>query len=199
MLPEFHKLEPTRALRLRLERAYVGFLATKKEPGFEIVRFSFDMESGLPSVLYAAVASNAKFHESIAGIPVLSPEEQIRRTLTASISSASSDASLQHSSEAIQKCAGSPLGNGLWTLEWKGRQDCRRPSYPNATLYVAEYDSHLALRMQCQDEKFPGLGCEVSFPFEGFAVDTNFHRDHLNDWRKVVDRVAEFLKSVQYH
>jgi len=52
MLPQFHHLEPERTLRFRLERAYVGILLAKDEPGFEIVHFSFDMETGLPESLF---------------------------------------------------------------------------------------------------------------------------------------------------
>jgi hypothetical protein len=197
-VPEFHQLEPERTLRFRLERAYIDILTTKKEPGFEFVAFSFDMETGLPHALFVAVANRAKFHEDIAGVPVLSHADEIRRTLLVSIKSDAPATALRRGSESIRKCARSPLGNELWTLDWQGLQDCRRPKYPRATAYIAEYDDHLALRMECPDEKLPVIGCELQFPFEGFSVDISFHRDHLNNWRDMIRRVSEFLRSRQY-
>jgi hypothetical protein len=63
---------------------------------------------------------------------------------------------------------------------------------------VANYGNNLALRIQCQAESFPGMGCHLRFPFEGFGVDLNFHRDHLMQWRTMIDRADAFLKSKQY-
>jgi hypothetical protein len=196
--PRLHRLEPERVLRFRLERAYVDKLIAEKGPGYEIVGFSWDTETGLPDSLFDAVANRGRFHEEIAGIPVLSVAEAIRRTLVISISSDSSAAALQHSSDFIRKCTGAPVGNGLWRYEWINRQGCTRPTYPGGSRYVAEYSDNLVLRIQCQEESFPGVGCHLRFPFEGFGVDLNFHRDHLANWREIVDRASAFLKSKQY-
>jgi hypothetical protein len=201
MLPEFHHLESERDLRFRIERAYVEAIIAKSEPGFEIVHFSFDMETGLPSSLFFAVANKGKFHEDIPGIAVIPNAEMIRRTLRVSFSSDASAAALQHSSEFYRthKCQGAVVGNGLSTFEWKDRPDCQRTAYPNGAIYLADYDGGLALRLECQEESFPGIGCMLSFPFEGFAAEIAFNRDHLRDWRGLIDRAKEFLRANQYH
>lgn len=199
MLPQFHHLEPERTLRFRLERAYVGILLTEDEPGFEIVHFSFDMETGLPELLFFAVANKRRFHEDIAGAAVLPFAEQVRRTLNISLSSDVSAAVLQHASEVYrQKCLGAPVGDGLWIFQWKDRLEyCERVVYPNGVAYLADYDGML-LRIVCQEERFPGTGCTLHFPFKGFAVELSFHRDHVQDWRVMIDRASEFLLSKEY-
>jgi hypothetical protein len=201
MLPESHHLEPERTLRFRLERAYVVAIIAKSEPGFDIVDFSFDMETGLPESLFFAVANKGKFHEDLASVPILSNAERVRRTLNISISSDASAVVLEHTSEVYRKkCIGAPLGGGLSIFEWKDRLEyCQQPVYPNEADYVADYDSGLALRIVCQEERFPGTGCKLPFPFKGFAVELSFHRDHLRDWRMMIDKASEFLLSKEYH
>jgi hypothetical protein len=66
-------------------------------------------------------------------------------------------------------------------------------------LYVADYSAELALQMQCQEESYPGFGCSLRFPFESFAIELSFHRDHLQDWRGMIGRANEFLLSKEYH
>jgi hypothetical protein len=201
MLPESHHLEPERTLRFRLERAYVVAIIAKSEPGFDIADFSFDMETGLPESLFFAVANKGKFHEDFAAVPILSNAERAHRTLNMSISSDASAAMLEHASEVYRKkCLGAPVGNGLSIFEWKDRLEyCQQPVYPNEADYVADYDGGLALRIVCQEERFPGTGCKLHFPFNGFAVELSFHRDHLRDWRMMIDRASEFLLSKEYH
>ena len=200
MLPELHGLEPERSLRFRLERAYVDTLTAKSEPGFETVHFSFDMKTGLPASLFAAAGEKGRFHEQLRGIPLLPNAERLRRLINVSVSSDSSSAALQRLSEVYrEKCAGAAVGEGLRIFEWKDRPECERPTYPKGVAYVADHDGALALRIECQEESFPGTGCTLNFPFEGFAVQMSFHRDHLRDWRAMINRAAGFLHEKQYH
>src|SRR5580704_12998938 len=199
-LPESHHLEPERTLRFRLERAYVIAIIAKSEPGFDIVHFSFDMETGLPESLFFAVANKGRFHEDFAAVPILPFAEQVHRTLNISISSDGSAAVLEHASDIIRKkCLGASIGDGLSIYEWKNRLEyCQKPTYPNEADYVADYDGGLALRIVCQEERFPGTGCKLHFPFKGFAIELSFRRDHLRDWRMMIDRASEFLLSKEY-
>ena len=203
MMPELHHLEPERTLRLRLERAYVDFLTTESEPGYDFIHLSFDIETGLPESLFFAVANKRRFHEDFEGIPILPFAEQVRRTLNISIQSDAAAATLQHASETYRKeCAGAPIGNGLRVFEWKDWKvpsHCWPPTYPNGSLYVADYSGDLSLKIQCQEESFRGTGCSLDFPFEGFAVTLSFHRDHLQDWRGMIDRASDFLRRKEYH
>jgi hypothetical protein len=178
-VPEFHRLEPDRVLRFRLERAHINKLIADEGPAYEIVGFAFDIETGQPEALLDAVANRGRFHEDIAGIPVVAPGQRVKRTLQMTISSDSSAAALVTASDFNRQCAGATLGDQLRAYQSTNRRLCVRPSYPRASLYVADYDEGLALRVQCQEATFPGRGCHVSFPFEGFAVDLSFHRDHL--------------------
>jgi hypothetical protein len=194
--PERRQPEAGHILRFRLERAYVDKLIVEK--GLQIVGFAFEMENGLPISLYEAAANTGRFRENVAGIPVLQPPERARRTLLVSISSDSSSAAIESSNESNSKCAGAPLGNGLRAYDSANGKLCARPSYSRGSLHVANYGNNLALRIQCQAESFPGMGCHLRFPFEGFGVDLNFHRDHLMQWRTMIDRADAFLKSKQY-
>jgi hypothetical protein len=193
--------EPQRqqhVLRFRLERAYVDKLIAEKESGRQTIGFAFDMETGLPTSLYEAAANRGRFHEDVAGIPILSSAQRAPRTLLISITSDSDRGRLEYSSDSNSKCAGAPLGNRLRVYNSANRKLCMRPSYPRGSLYVADYDNNLALRIQCQQESFPGMGCHLLFPFEAFGVELNFHRDHLARWREMVDRASEFLQSKRY-
>jgi hypothetical protein len=81
MLPDRHTLEPDRVLRFRLERAYVDTLLAERGPGFEIVTFVFDMETGLPASLILAVSQGGRFHEDISGVPHVSQVDRLSLTL----------------------------------------------------------------------------------------------------------------------
>jgi hypothetical protein len=200
MLPEFHRLQPERTLRFRLERAYVDWLTTKSDPGFETVHFSFDLDTRQPASLFAAVGDKGRFYEPLPAIPLLPNEQRLRRLINISISSDASSTALQQLSDVYRKeCTGAAVGDGLWIFEWKDRPECQRPTYPKGVAYVADYDGSLALRIECQEESFPGTGCSLNFPFEGFAVTLSFHRDHLQDWRGMIDRASDFLHSKEYH
>jgi hypothetical protein len=197
MLPDRYTLEPDRVLRFRLERAYVDTLLAERGPGFEIVRFAFDMESGLADSLIIAVSHGGRFHEDIPGVPHLSQADRLKRSLLIGLQSDEPAAALQHGSEGIAKCRGAQITDDLLVYDWQRQTDCRRPAFPKGSLYVAVYRD-LMLRIECQEEDFPGLGCHILYPFKGFAVKVSFHRDHLLKWREVIDHADEFLNAKQY-
>lgn len=200
LVPAFHRLEPERVLRFRLERAYVHTLFTEREPGFEIVNLGFDTETGLAESLFFAATLPGRFHEDIPAVPAVSDFNRFQRTLLISIKSNLSAASLQHASNVIASCRGALLANELLAYEWEGRgKNCDRPSYPKGSKYVAVYDDDLLLKIECHEEDFWGLGCTVRIPFEGFGPQVTFHRSNLPKWRQVVDRASAFLKSKLYH
>lgn len=110
-----------------------------------------------------------------------------------SLASDRSIRALRNASEWIQKCRGAAVGDGLSAYVWEGREKCFRPSYPRGTQYVAAYDD-LFLRLQCRAEESPGsIGCDLEFPYEGFGVAITFHRNHLPNWRDMIDRAVAFL------
>lgn len=198
MLPQWHQLEPDRALRFRLERAYVSFFSAHKEPGFDLVTFMFDMQTGLPDSLFAAVAHQDRFHEDIPGVPNVPHSERMRRALRISLESDFSSQGLRNLSQHLSKCRGAPVGDGLSSYEWQNRRkDCSRPSLGGSE-YVAPYENDLLLEVQCREKTHPGLGCQLRYPFGGFAVEIAFHRDHLPKWREMIERASTFLQSKQY-
>jgi hypothetical protein len=198
LLPDRHELEPERVLRFRLERAYIQTLIAERGPGFEIVRFAFDMESGLADSLILAVSQGGRVHEDIPGVPVVSLADRLTRTLLVSLQSDESAAALRSGSERIAKCLGAPITEGLWAYEWEGRSDCRRSSYPNGSRYVVSYRDDLTLQLDCHGSAFPSIDCVLRFPFEGFGAGVTFHRDHLPKWRDMIEFASSFLKSKQY-
>jgi hypothetical protein len=197
LLPEWHKAEPDRALRFRLERAYVQTLLADRGPDFTIVGFGFDTETGLPDSLITAVAQKGRFHEDIPGVPVVSWSDRARRTLALTLKSDESAATLVRMSGEVARCRGAAVRRDLLSYEWAGREGCRRPVYPKGSRYIAVYDQ-LMLLVECQEEQFPGLGCTLHFPLDGFAVEVAFHRDRLLNWNEVVAQASSFLKSKQY-
>jgi hypothetical protein len=196
--PDSHRLEPNRVLRFRLERAYLTGLAAQEKPGFEIVSVGVDRETGLAQSLLVAVASKGRFHEEIAGIPLVTHVERVRRTVVINMQSDHSAEQVQRGSAAWKNCLGEPLGDDRFAYEWEGRKSCRKPSYGKITRQLVRYDSDLLLAINCREPSFPGIGCKVRFPFEGFAVEITFHRDHLPRWREVVEFATAFLKSKQF-
>ena len=87
LVPQEHKLEPERILRLRIERAYVTNFLTKADPGFSLLSIAVDRPSGLPEAFISAVSMQGRFHEDIAGVPTLNPDEASRRHITLTIRS----------------------------------------------------------------------------------------------------------------
>jgi hypothetical protein len=195
--PEHHRLEPDRRLRFRLERAYVGTLMTGEAPGFEIVSFKIDLDTGLPNSLFFAVSSKGQFHEDIPGVPELPFSEEIRRLIVINLQSDHSAASIERFTDIAGKCTGASIGNGLSTYEWRDREGCDKP-LSWLTRWLADYDNKSILRIECQDDTFRGVGCQTRFPFAGFAVGLSFHRSHLNEWRKIVNFASSFLTSKEY-
>ena len=126
------------------------------------------------------------------------PQERLTRLLNLTIASDHSARSLQRISRPITKMRRQANQSKLLPYEVSDQNGCRRSSYPNGSRYIAKFDGDLLLQVECQKPSFPGTGCHLNFPFEGFAVRVSFHRNHLARWRDVVDRAASFLKSSEY-
>lgn len=198
LVPQFHRIESERVLRFRLERAYVQTLQTEAEPGFEIVGFGLDMETGLADSLIVAVSLHGSLSENIPGIPHLSDSERVQRTLFIKLRSDMSSATLERGSAGFAECRGVALGNELFAFEWEGRSRCLGPSYPKGSKYVAQYDNGLMLSIECHEPEFSGFGCSFRFPFKMFGAEVTFHRDHLSRWRDMATRASAFLESKRY-
>jgi hypothetical protein len=198
LVPEQHRLEPERVLRLRLERAYILTLLTKPQPGFELVNLRFDVKTGLPMSLFDMVALRGKFHEDIPGIPDLSQIESIERAFSITLTSEMSASILERGSVGISKCRGVERGDGLFAYDWNADKHCFFQSYTRGSQYVARYDDKMFLRIMCENSNYPIIDCELVFPFEKFGVQVSFNHVHLSKWSEVIDRSAEFLRSKQY-
>jgi len=197
LVPEFHRLEPERVLRFRLERAYIYILLTKTQPGFESVSLRFDSKTALPMALFDFVALSGSFHQDIPGIPVLSHTEIVERAFVISLSSEMSALTLKRGSAGIARCRGAERSDGLFAYNWNGGANCFLPSYTRGSQYVAPYGD-LSLQVTCQNSNFPSFDCELEFPFDRFGVRIAFNHIHLANWRAVIDRSADFLRSKQY-
>jgi hypothetical protein len=198
LLPEVHRLEPERVLRVRLERAYIYTLSTKEEPGFEIVSLDFDVRTGLPTALFDAVSLRGKFHQDIPGIPDIPRAELLQRTFTVLLSSEMSAAAVVRGSEGISKCRGERVGDELFAYNWNGGQNCFLQSYTRGAQYVGVYHNGIPLQIMCQNNEILSIDCQVTFPFKGFGVRVGFNRVHLPKWREVIDHATEFLRSNEY-
>jgi|EndMetStandDraft_8_1072994.scaffolds.fasta_scaffold213549_2 hypothetical protein len=198
--PRQHVLQPNRALRFRLERAYVTDLVTRAEPGYEIVTFGVDMPTGLPnSIVKARHFGNEKAPDQPLKPPAISWVDGLKNYLAIQIQSEISDQTLVRRSHALQQCAGRALENGLTSYEWVGRPRCYAPGNPGGAKFIAQTDSSLKLLVECQKEDFRGIGCKLKFPFEGFGVEITFHREHLSEWGTMVAYAAKFLESKKHH
>jgi hypothetical protein len=184
-----------RTLRIRVERAFVQMLLARRTT---FVHFGLDMETGIASSRFSATSNDGRSRESFPDVPEIPPQERLTRLLNLTIASDHSARSLQRISARLQKCAGKPIESDLLSYEVSDQNGCRRSSYPNGSRYIAKFDGDLLLQVECQKPSFPGTGCHLNFPFEGFAVRVSFHRNHLARWRDVVDRAASFLKSNEY-
>jgi hypothetical protein len=197
LLPEVHKLEPERVLRFRLERAYVTSFIAHREPGFEILSMTVDRETGLPGALFDAADRPKKLRVDTPGVPSLSASERAERRLLIMLSSDRSLRSLRSATDYVSPCRGEPLANGLISYAWEGRANCMHPIYLKGSDYLAPFGDFL-LRIQCQSPDLTSVGCEVSFPFEEFAVRIAFRDDQVPRWREMIAYATSFLKSKQY-
>jgi hypothetical protein len=199
LLPQFHRLEPERSIQLRLERAYLTTLFAKKEPGYEIVMFGVDMESGLPSALPMAKAMGGAFHEDISGVPQVPYTEILPRSLVIVMQSDVSESDVDSASQEIEKCRGAALADELFAFEEGTSARCRHSSFPEVTHYYLASYLDVWLEIACRETMGQMLDCELQFPFKGFGVKVDFYHGRLAKWRDVVTSVAEFLKSKEYH
>jgi hypothetical protein len=196
MWPEFHRLEPERVLRLRLEHAYVSLMIAESEPGFEILLFDVDIETGLPAQL---IIANAMFHKNIPGVPEIAFADISSRKLMITIQSDVSEAQLVSRSSLIGKCRRARLGNDLFASEQSIGTQCQAPILAGNTYYAASYMG-LWLEINCEEEnRIKKLDCRLLFPFKGFGVRVDFYHDRLAKWQDVVQSTVEFLKSKEYH
>ena len=194
--PQFHRLEPERVLRLRLERAYVSWMFAKKDPGFEILILDIDTETGLPAEL---IIANAMFHKNIPGVPEIAFADISPRKLMMTIQSDTSEAQLVSRSSLIGKCRRADLGSGLFSSKERIGEECRDPKFPRFSYYAASYMG-LWLEVNCEEEnRIKKLDCRIMVPFKGFGVRVDFYHGRLAKWREVVDSAVEFLKSKEYH
>lgn len=195
LVPAFHKLIPELVLRLRLARAYVELYA-EREPGFEILSVVLDFETALPMAYFNAVTAGPRFRKEIPGIPKLLPDELRHRNIVLAIKSDARVEGFRKYSEGLASCHGDTAENGMWTYERK--TDCFGLGYRRFGK-VAQLDDGSLIELEC-DEWLPSsfARCQTRFPFKGFVVDVNFHRDLLPRWREVIRFSEEFLKSKQY-
>jgi hypothetical protein len=196
--PNSHRLEPERVLRFRLEKAYVSALLTEKEPGHEIVGFSFDIDTELPASLLQAVWMKGPGHEDIPGVPLLPRLEWFQRTLSIEMHSDWSLYYLEQMSRKTGKCHGRQSESGLFENNPAGGEGCAVPAYPPMSRYMAPYDDNLPLIIECWDEPIPTINCELTFPYRGFGVELRFNHARLPKWRESVNSAIDFLKAKEY-
>jgi hypothetical protein len=198
LIPGRHRLEPERVLRFRLEKAYVGALLAEQEPGYEIVRFEFDVDTGLPRSFLQAVSRKGPSHRDIPGVPILSEIKQLQGVLSIGIHSDWSTEPLERMSRTMVKCRGRQLESGLFENDPAGGDACLVADYPTRTRYLAPYDGDLSLIVTCEDMAWPSIDCGLRFPYCGFAVELRFNHARLPKWRESVNRAIDFLKSKEY-
>jgi hypothetical protein len=197
--PEFHRLEPERVLRFRLERAYVTALLAQEEPGFEIIGFALDVDTGLPESLLQAVSRKGPSHRDIPGVPILPQLQRFQRVLSIELHSDNSTEPLERKSRVAAQCRGRELESKLFENNSAGGEQCRVPDYPpGLRRYIAPYEGDLSLIIVCRDYPVPTIDCELQFPFRGFGATLNFYHEQLPKWRASVNNAIEFLKSKEY-
>jgi hypothetical protein len=192
--PDARFLQPRRALGFRLERAYVIDISWREGPEYDFSNLSmmFDSITGLPSVLFPARAHPVDKRGD--DIPQLTHEQSIRRTLIVNLRGSSTEENLKINSAKLNLCRGSQEGDGLFQLNDDGSTYCHVSSVLG-TSYVAVLPDSVSVRLTCTDE---AIGCRLKFPFEGFAPSVGFHRDHLADWKNVIDQARAFLRAKKY-
>ncbi len=162
LIPERHRIELDRVLRLRLARAYVLELLAQEQPGFEIVNLSFDLQTGLPTSLIEAASDAGRFQEDMKDVPRLDIPEIARRRILLTLHSDWSAAAQERFQETLRQCAGPPFERGLVRYEWEGRSRCFRPAYPNGMRLIATYEG-IQLLIECEDASFTGTGWHCPF------------------------------------
>jgi hypothetical protein len=192
--PDARFLQPRRALGFRLERAYVVSIGWREQPEYDYSRLSmmFDSVTGLPSVLFPARAQPVDKRGD--DIPQLTHEESVRRTLIVNLDGSSTEENLKSNSAKLSLCRGAQEGDGLFRLNDDGSSYCHVSSL-QGTNYVAVLPDNVSVQLTCTDQ---AIGCRLKFPFEGFAPSVGFHRDHLADWKKVLDQASAFLRAKKY-
>lgn len=191
---EAHLLQPERKLRFRLERAYVDFLFRKEQPPSSSVMMSFDVPTGLPSVLFRAPPEQVDAKSD--KILQLDHATSVRRTLNIRLQSKEVVELVKRASSEIRRCRGPSRGNDLFLYDKNREESCVARSFGSGTKYVAELSDDTDLLIDCSNSR--ATNCEVSFPFEGFAPSVSFNESYLGGWREVIERAASFLRSKQY-
>jgi hypothetical protein len=190
---EAHRVEPERILRLRLERAFVDTIFRIERPSFSSVSLSFDMPTGLPSALFTAPPEQVELR----GDPIrqLPRAEFASRTLIILLESNISSDVLPRVSSELNRCKGGRRQDDLFLYDKDRDRSCVARSLGFGTKYVAHLSEDSSLLIQCSDSL---IGCKTYFPFDGFLRSVSFHESHLPQWREIIGKAIEFLKSKQY-
>jgi hypothetical protein len=155
---------------------------------------SFDMPTGLPSVLFKAPPEQVDAKSD--KIPQLDHASLVRRTLNIRLESKEVVEVLKRVSSEIRRCRGANQGNNLFLYEKSREESCVARSFGSGTKYVAELSDDIDLLIACSDSR--AINCEVSFPFEGFAPSVSFHEGYLGGWKEMIERATTFLGSKRY-
>jgi hypothetical protein len=195
MIPRDHQLIPELVLRLRLARAYVDLYA-ERDPGFEILSIGVDFETTSPMALFLVARAGPPFSNDVPGIPKLPPDELRRRNIVLEIKSNARVEGYRIHSERLSSCHGDTVENGMW--EYERKTDCFGLGYRRFGK-VARLEDGFLIELEC-DEARPSTfaRCQTRFPFKGFMVGLNFHRDLLPRWQEVIRFSEAFLTSKRY-
>jgi hypothetical protein len=193
--PDARFLQPRRTLRLRLERAYVHLILWREQPPYDYssAGLSFDSITGLPTVLFQAPPEQVDKRGD--DIPQLGHDKMVRRTLNLIIDGHWSAEQLRMNSANLDRCRGVQERDGLFRFKDDGSAYCHIGASLGETSYVAVLSPDLSSRITCTDQ---AIGCSMTFPYGDFAPKVSFHRDHLDGWRTVLDRVRDFLDAKKY-
>jgi hypothetical protein len=168
----------------------------KENRGLRLLSLVLDFETALPMAYFNAVTAGPRFRKEIPGIPTLLPDELRHRNIVLQIKSDARVEGFRKHSEGLSSCHGDTVENGMWAYERK--TDCFGLGYRRFGK-VAQLDDGSFIELEC-DEWLPSsfARCQTRFPFKGFIVDVNFHRDLLPRWLEVIRFSEDFLKSKQY-
>jgi hypothetical protein len=185
---EARPIDPPRVLRLRLERAYVHTLISK--PPISIVGLSFDLPTGLPSALFTATPEQV----DVRGDPIqqIPHTEAIARMINVVVESNLSSESMGDASAKMSKCKGAEIQSDLLAFDKDRDRTCKIWSLSSGAKYLGHLSENNWLFILCTDSL---IGCTVRFPFEGFFPSVSFNERHLSQWRAIIEKATEFLKS----
>jgi len=190
-----------RAVRLRLERAFIANFLIDKPRGSSLLSLIVDQRTGLPSAILSGASQQDRRSQGNPEIPGIAYEEAVARQIILNLDSNVSDDTFANYFAEATRCAAESGNSALREIKQEksvGTSPCARSAYPDGRKWLVRATDGSPAIIECHGFNRPTTThCSTRFVFQRFSVKLGFHESKLHQWFDVVEFGRKFLSSKQ--